>query len=93
MLLTVEAERPCWESNAPLSDEKRDVREVVEGGVDVPCEAERGDNEPGLSLSHSPLHNTSTLSVPYAALIVLRLQYQLLTGWQPFISLLGCLCE
>lgn len=28
------------------------------GGVDVPCDAERGDNEPCLSLPHSPLPST-----------------------------------
>lgn len=76
MQLTVEAERPCWESNAPLSNKRREVRVVMEGGVEVPCDAERGDNEPCLSLPHTPLPNTSTLSVPSAALIVLHQQYQ-----------------
>lgn len=76
MLLTAEAEMPCWGSNAALSDEKREVRVVMEGGVHVPCDAERGDNEPCLSLPHPPFPNTSTQSLPSASLIVLRLQYQ-----------------
>lgn len=54
-----EAERPCWESNAPLWDEKREVRVVMELGADLPCDTERGDNEPRFSLPHSPLANSS----------------------------------
>lgn len=44
------------------------------GEVDVPCDAERGDNELCLTLPHSPLPSTSMLSVPSAALIVLHLR-------------------
>lgn len=65
-------------SNAPLSDEKREVGVVMEGVVDVPCDAERGDNEP--CLPHSSLPNTSMLSVPSAALIVFHLQYSTSDG-------------
>lgn len=48
----------------------------MELGADLPCDTERGDNEPRFSLPHSPLANSFTLPVPSAALIVLRLQYQ-----------------
>lgn len=48
---------------------------VIEVRVDVPCDAERGDNEPCLSLPHSLLPNTSALSLPSNSLIVLHQQH------------------
>lgn len=41
--------------------EKLDVWVIMEREADVPCDAEKGDNEPRLSTPHPP-HPTPTLS-------------------------------
>lgn len=86
-----EAERPCWQSNAPLSDGRHEVK-GGDGRRWVMCHVMQREVIMSLVLAfHFP--DDSTPSVPSAALIVLRLQYQWLSGWQPFLSPLGCLCE